>query len=459
MVNSLFSQAPRPRRQDSFLVGLLAGAWVALSGCAQIIGIEETTESSCNPEPCNESQESGGSSSGGGNPGGGTDAGGGAGSGGVASSGGTPGMGGSPGGSGGTEGDGSGGRAGSGGSPGGGGTGGSGGDGTGGDGAGGDGAGGQAQRGPVLVEVDGFFIDATEVTNSQYEEFLASKDGDTSGQPAECAFNDVYTPSDAWPNTADLPVTYVDWCDARAFCDWAGKRLCGGIDGSQLTDANLTDESVSEWYRACVGPDPGGGNNYPYGGVYQEEVCNDLGYQEAHGYPGLVEVGSLVGCEGHPSGVFDMVGNVNEWVDHCKGTMGAEDVCETVGATRLSEVTCRRVPTRPRWSAFAVVRIDLIRKLTTRSASNPLPTNAKEANDTSLASFLQPSDDSSVELNHLLRKVHVFDRLFHARLKVRPTKSRINLLLGSESNSVKFLKCCPKCLHCFVVLSKSVSPA
>src|SRR5690606_27208082 len=98
-----------------------------------------------------------------------------------------------------------------------------------------------------------------------------------------------------WPGVSNEPVRYVNWCDARAFCEWAGKRLCAGMNGSALTSAQVDDEADSEWFRVCAGAAPEGVNHYPYGSTYQE-VCNDEAYQLANGSPGPVAVGSLDQC-------------------------------------------------------------------------------------------------------------------------------------------------------------------
>jgi hypothetical protein len=112
-------------------------------------------------------------------------------------------------------------------------------------------------RGPTLVPVAGgmFFIDATEVTVGQYAEFLTAKNGDTSGQPADvCGWNDSYQPA-ALQNPSDWPASDVDWCDARAYCEWAGKHLCRDIGNTgPLAYDDLFVSSASQWFLACGGP-------------------------------------------------------------------------------------------------------------------------------------------------------------------------------------------------------------
>jgi formylglycine-generating enzyme required for sulfatase activity len=172
-------------------------------------------------------------------------------------------------------------------------------------------------RGPqmALIEAAGasFCIDTTEVTRAQYVTFLDAAPA-TTGQPAECAWNTSY--SSGVPNVdltqRDHPMVKVDWCDAFAFCAWAGKRLCGALaGGGPLTIAEATDPTKSEWMFACT---RNGSRAYPYGQAESTTTCNTdapTGAAEA--------VGTRAACVGGFPGIFDMAGNVSEWENACDG--------------------------------------------------------------------------------------------------------------------------------------------
>ncbi|MBS2016808.1 MAG: SUMF1/EgtB/PvdO family nonheme iron enzyme [Deltaproteobacteria bacterium] len=186
-------------------------------------------------------------------------------------------------------------------------------------------------RGPAMVRVAlpdaaPFCIDSTEVTNAQYDEFFYG--GTDGGRVAEggvgagtsCSTVLAFTrrADAAAPN---LPVENVSWCDAFAYCRWAGRRLC-----QPLADGGVE----TEWTLACSN---GGERTYPYGDAYAP-VCNDS-FREA----GPVTVGSQPGCEGGVPGLFDMSGNVGEYVGHCANPA----LCDYVGGYYSStsiEVSC-----------------------------------------------------------------------------------------------------------------------
>jgi formylglycine-generating enzyme required for sulfatase activity len=114
-----------------------------------------------------------------------------------------------------------------------------------------------------------------------------------------------------YPNRAGAkPVVMVNYGEAKAACEQAGKRLC----------------TAREWTLACEGPAllP-----YPYGYVRDPQICN---IDQAHRFPSAEALVNLATREEElarldqraPSGsfpncvsaygVYDLTGNVDEWV-------------------------------------------------------------------------------------------------------------------------------------------------
>ena len=181
---------------------------------------------------------------------------------------------------------------------------------------------------PPGVWVGSYCVDSTEVTNFQYDAFLNDV-GPTpaaGSQPAECAFNTSYAPN-SLRGPPGFPVTAVNWCQAHAYCKWAGKRLCGSIGGGSVDPKTVAwkDPNVDQWHRACTFA---GTRVYPYGGTYLPTACNgsDVSAQQV-----AVPVMTYPKCEGGYSGIFDMSGNVREWEDSCDGAVGEADRCRTRG--------------------------------------------------------------------------------------------------------------------------------
>lgn len=116
-----------------------------------------------------------------------------------------------------------------------------------------------------------------------------------------------------------LPWTNVEWADARAACERAGKRLC----------------TAQEWEDACDGQVGPGGNVYPYGDEVQDGVC----VTELTVNDDPLPTGSRDGCVSD-FGAFDLGGNVWEWV----GT--SADAALGIGGGINSDAThfCRVLP-------------------------------------------------------------------------------------------------------------------
>lgn len=183
-------------------------------------------------------------------------------------------------------------------------------------------------RGPALVQQAQAFgyVHATEVTVGQYKVFLA-ENSSLPKQSPECAGNiDLGTPGGGADN---LPRVNVDWCDAQSYCKWAGMQLCGviGMPGAHLPPANAADEKLDQWAAFCKGPSK---TAYPYGSVYDENACN--GPNAASPPSGPVVVASKTGCS-VSNLIFDMTGNVSEWVDSCVGYTAMTETCLTRGGS------------------------------------------------------------------------------------------------------------------------------
>ncbi|MBX3188284.1 MAG: SUMF1/EgtB/PvdO family nonheme iron enzyme [Labilithrix sp.] len=170
-------------------------------------------------------------------------------------------------------------------------------------------------KGATMVRVgsvaNNFCIDSTEVTVKQYREFTEATAGDAAGQSAECAWNTTYAA--ALGGADDIPIAGIDWCDAKAYCLWAGKRLCGMQVDDKFAGAvdndNLINFQQHEWLSACTRQ---GQYLYPYGGAAHLPTACNTAEREAGG---TVEVGSIPSCTGGYPGIFDMVGNLWEWFD------------------------------------------------------------------------------------------------------------------------------------------------
>lgn len=207
-------------------------------------------------------------------------------------------------------------------------------------GAGGEGGsetcGGKA--GPEMVRVGSYCIDSTEITYAQYDEF--AKAGVSPATVVGCEWKPAFTEHWFDDDDKDMPVGNVDWCDAKAYCQWAGKRLCGRI-GEGADPPNHDDyvnvASADEWYRVCS---DGGTLKYSYGQIYDKTKCNsDSTF--------LRPVGSTPTCTAHDGKVFDLLGNTWEWVAACESTDQANPklvrCLHRGGSYGFKDINCRDV--------------------------------------------------------------------------------------------------------------------
>jgi len=196
-----------------------------------------------------------------------------------------------------------------------------------------------------LVPVEPFLMDRYEVTAGQFAPFLETQ-GNLGPQgeefyhypcgdqgPLQCICNgddcsyeprDNCTQADGLPgDCVDHPAGGVTWFGARAFCLWAGKRLC----------------TEAEWEYAAAG-DAGDnqefhGRTYPWGELFDPQAegphanclntpCKDQFVQSA-------PIGSFPDWTSEES-VHDLAGNVAEWVEdwfaddyYCQGDEAESD--------------------------------------------------------------------------------------------------------------------------------------
>jgi formylglycine-generating enzyme required for sulfatase activity len=216
------------------------------------------------------------------------------------------------------------------------------------------------------------WVGETEVTVEQYRRFVEEKPNwDAQLDPQRCGWKTapsdparetthectVSTNMESEPFDLRKPIRCIDWCDARAFCEWAGtgKFLCGGNANASpggSEPANTTDD----WGRACA---PSSGLALPYGDglTRKEEVCNvGLSGAQCRALTGQLrcapaKVGEFSQCKG-PLGAVDMIGNVAEWVFMCSiSDAGAETRCQHRGgsfADSLEDQTCYSFQSSPR---------------------------------------------------------------------------------------------------------------
>jgi formylglycine-generating enzyme required for sulfatase activity len=147
-------------------------------------------------------------------------------------------------------------------------------------------AGGYNEQPERLIELDAFVIDRFEITNYQYQAFVAVTGHRKAAPPSR------YAKNVAKMSGINQPVTYVSWNDAEAFCQWKGKRL----------------PTEAEWEKAMRGVD---GRLWPWG-----NESNFLAANLGSANDG-VEATSPVGAfkqDQSPFGVYDGAGNIMEWV-------------------------------------------------------------------------------------------------------------------------------------------------
>lgn len=243
------------------------------------------------------------------------------------------------------------------------------------------------------VEVSGFFMDVTEVTNAQFKEFVDATGYLTIAErlPTKEDFGGNDPPKDfkpfsicfkqltgkvslqgPWDNqqsppwweartganwrhpegpASDIsqrmnhPVVHISWLDAKAYCEWAGKRLPTEAEWEFAARGGLPKSEF------CWGSDKQGSNGKWFANTFQGEF--PTGNTALDGFVGSSPVKTF---PPNGYGLYDMSGNVWEWcadwydpnyyrVSPIRNPTGPSDGTERVrrgGSFLCADEYCRR---------------------------------------------------------------------------------------------------------------------
>jgi len=137
------------------------------------------------------------------------------------------------------------------------------------------------------VTLDAFWMDQLEVTNAMYA--LCAGAGVCG--PPRLPRSQKQTEYFNNPEFRDYPVVYVTWGQAKAYCEWTGRRL----------------PTEAEWERAARGDDF---RTFPWGEDEPDATLANFNFMVGD----TTRVGTY-SAGASPFGMLDMAGNVAEWVN------------------------------------------------------------------------------------------------------------------------------------------------
>jgi len=150
-------------------------------------------------------------------------------------------------------------------------------------------------EGTSKVHLSSYYIDKYEVTNAQYQLCEESGVCIAPHSVTSVMYQDYYEN----PNYAGFPVIYVTWNQASTYCQWAGKEL----------------PTEAQWEKAARGQTI---KKYPWG---DKDPADNVEATVANYSALFGDVTSVYwGDDGvSPYGVYNMAGNVAEWVEDWHG--------------------------------------------------------------------------------------------------------------------------------------------
>jgi formylglycine-generating enzyme required for sulfatase activity len=202
-----------------------------------------------------------------------------------------------------------------------------------------EGTGRPNERPQHMVTLSGYCIDNTEVTVAAYSACVANR-----GCVPAPTTNHVADKDDSYfarfnpfcngdrSDRQDYPINCIDWDQAKAYCEWAGKRL----------------PTEAEWEYAARGSD---GRTYPWGedppAPHLLNACGSECVAQAQqlglpgnwkklfdgddGWPSTAPVGSYPDGAS-PFGLLDMAGNVWEWNEDAYDRYNADAATNPIGS-------------------------------------------------------------------------------------------------------------------------------
>jgi len=228
------------------------------------------------------------------------------------------------------------------------------------------------ERPMATVQLGRFAIDAHLVTHTEFAAFLAehgnvcSHDGivapcyDCADADAriDCGGQSVRHECQAEPDgeanasCADHPVGEVTWYGARAYCEWAGKRLPTEAEWERAAKGSAGADCTA-WRRFPWGSDCGAEFRFTnFYGRYLD-ACDDLPNwtrattrancveRQCHdGFTGSSPIGWFESGK-TPEGVYDLAGNVEQWVadTYVAGHENADGTAREGGTGRVRKWT------------------------------------------------------------------------------------------------------------------------
>lgn len=157
-----------------------------------------------------------------------------------------------------------------------------------------DGSADNNENPPEKVTLHGLWMDKFEVTNGMYLLCVQAGVCDLTHYGSQVVVKSKTRPEYFRnPEFNDFPVVYVAWGDADTYCKWAGRRL----------------PTEAEWEYAARGGFPSL-NTFPWGDNKPDGSYANFNFNVGD----TLKVGSFPAGVS-PFGIFDMAGNVAEWVN------------------------------------------------------------------------------------------------------------------------------------------------